>query len=58
LELRDIYDFDGILICLYGHDSLWKNKVVKIESYEDGEKVEWNNGDITYCIKNDLPQII
>ncbi|MGE5797665.1 MAG: uroporphyrinogen decarboxylase family protein, partial [Ignavibacteria bacterium] len=56
LELREIYDFDGILISLFGHDPFWRKEVVNIEPFGDGEKIEWKNGDITYCLKNDLPQ--
>lgn len=56
LELRDIYDFDGILVSLAGHDPRWKDHVLKIEPYADGEKVEWVNGDVTFCLRNDLPQ--
>ncbi|NMB81317.1 MAG: hypothetical protein GYA14_05820 [Ignavibacteria bacterium] len=50
-----IYDFDGILISLHGHDPDWRNNVKKIDKTEEAEVVEWINGDQTFCPFNDLP---
>jgi len=55
IELRNIYDFDGILISLYGHNPDWRNTVKKIYITEEAEIVEWKNGDKTFCLFNDLP---
>lgn len=55
IALREIFKFDGILVSLHGHDKEWRKKVTKIEKEERGEKVYWQNGDITYCPDNDLP---
>jgi uroporphyrinogen-III decarboxylase len=55
IELRRIYDFDGILISLYGHDPYWRNKVIKTYKSTEAEIVEWKNGDKTFCLFNDLP---
>lgn len=55
IELRNIYDFDGILISLHGHDPEWRNKVSKIYRSTEAEIIEWKNGDKTFCLFNDLP---
>ena len=56
LELRDIYDFDGILVSLHGHDPGWRNEVIKIEQLEDGsERVLWRDGDSTFSPPDELP---
>jgi len=55
LKLRRIYNFDGILISLHGHDPDWRKEVVKIVREEEGETVYWKNGDRTCCIYDDLP---
>jgi hypothetical protein len=55
IKMREMYDFDGILVSLHGHNPIWKNEVSKIYSTNDGEIVEWKNGDKTLCPYNDLP---
>lgn len=55
IKLREIYDFDGILISLHGHDPDWRKKIKKIYSTTEAEVVEWGNGDKTFCLYNDLP---
>jgi len=56
LALREMYDFDGILVSLHGHNPEWKRDAVKIERLEEGgERVVWNNGDVTILPPNDLP---
>ncbi len=55
IELRNIYDFDGILISLHGHNPDWRNNVEKIYTTSEAEVVEWKNGDKTFCLFNDLP---
>jgi uroporphyrinogen decarboxylase len=56
LELRRIYDFDGILVSLHGHDPDWRSGVVKIVREQDGETVYWKNSNKTCCIYDDLPR--
>lgn len=58
IEMRNIYDFDGILISLHGHYPDWKSKVKKIKKENTTEFIEWKNGDKTICVNNDLPQYI
>ncbi|MDQ7817368.1 MAG: uroporphyrinogen decarboxylase family protein [Melioribacteraceae bacterium] len=55
IKLREMYDFDGILISLHGHDPNWRDVIDRIYSTEEYEIVEWKNGDKTFCPYNDLP---
>jgi hypothetical protein len=55
IKLREMYDFDGILISLHGHDPNWRDNIDRIYSTEEYEIAEWKNGDKTFCPYNDLP---
>jgi hypothetical protein len=55
IKLREIYDFDGILISLHGHDPDWRENIDRICSTEEYEIVMWKNEDKTFCPYNDLP---
>ncbi|MFC2168841.1 uroporphyrinogen decarboxylase family protein [Acidobacteriota bacterium] len=55
LNLRKIYDFDGILISLHGHSPDWENSIDKIERHERYEVVYWKEGDKTIFPHDDLP---
>lgn len=55
LELREIYDFDGILISLHGHSPRWRERTSKIQHEEKREIVFWKNGDRTIFPDDDLP---
>jgi hypothetical protein len=55
LRLREIYNFDGILISLHGHSLDWKKNVLKIQREKESEVVYWKNGDRTVFPPNDLP---
>lgn len=55
IELRSIYNFDGILISLHGHSPHWKRSVLKIDRTSNGDVIYWKNGDRTLCIPDDLP---
>ena len=55
LQLRDLYDFDGILISLHGHSLSWRKDVNQITTTPKGEIIEWLNGDKTICPENELP---
>jgi hypothetical protein len=56
LNLREIYDFDGILISLHGHSSQWRKNIDKIQREVDREIVTWENGDRTEFPYDDLPR--
>jgi len=56
LRLREIYDFEGILISLHGHSPHWKKNVARIQADEKGEIVYWKNGDRTDFPYDDLPR--
>jgi hypothetical protein len=56
IELRDMYNFDGILISLHGHDPDWRSQVVKVEKTGEGEIFTWKNGDKTIFLKDELPR--
>lgn len=55
IQLREIYDFDGILISLYGHDPQWEKNVKDIIVTNEYELILWKNGTKTFCPYNDLP---
>ncbi len=55
LDLRDLYDFDGILVSLHGHSPDWRQDVEKIEIRDRMETVVWKNGDLTLCPPDELP---
>lgn len=55
VELREQYEFDGILVSLYGHDSDWRSKIESIEKTDEFESVKFKNGDKIFCPYNDLP---
>lgn len=56
LNLREIYQFDGILISLHGHSSRWMQKILKIEKEKNQEVITWKNGDRTVFPPDDLPR--
>jgi uroporphyrinogen-III decarboxylase len=55
IKLRDIYNFDGILVSLHGHNLKWKENIKQTHVTEEHETVEWINGDTTIFPFNDLP---
>jgi Uroporphyrinogen decarboxylase (URO-D) len=56
LAIRDMYDFDGVLVSLHGHDPDWRSGVAAIRSHPEGEEIVWRNGDRTIFPRNDLPR--
>lgn len=56
LKLREIYQFDGILISLHGHSSQWMQRILKIEKEKNQEVITWKNGDRTVFPPDDLPR--
>lgn len=55
VKLRDIYDFDGILVSLHGHDPNWSKEIVSSKVIEGGEEVVWSTGERMLYLDDDLP---
>jgi len=55
LELRRVYDFDGILISLHGHSPDWERSVARISREGPAEVVHWKTGERTVFPPDDLP---
>ena len=55
IQLREEYNFDGILISLHGHNPNWRDDIFSIEDNDKGEFLKLNNGDTIYFPTNDLP---
>lgn len=56
VRLREIYDFDGILISLHGHDPDWRRDIRMREKTSDGELVMWSDGSQMLYPFDDLPR--
>ncbi|MGB2869136.1 MAG: uroporphyrinogen decarboxylase family protein [Bacteroidota bacterium] len=57
IRLREIYDFDGILVSLHGHDRRWKDTILERKpAPEGGEEIRWKNGSRTVYPVDDLPR--
>jgi uroporphyrinogen-III decarboxylase len=56
INMRELHNFDGILVSLHGHDTNWQKGIREITKTETGEMVYWKNGDRTFCPYYDLPQ--
>lgn len=56
VTLREIYEFDGVLVSLHGHDPAWKDKMVSRSVNAGMEEVVWQNGEAFRYVKDDLPQ--
>jgi hypothetical protein len=55
VKLRALYDFDGILVSLHGHDPDWRSSITSRERNQEGERIVWDNGDSTFYPNDDLP---
>ncbi len=55
LNIREIYDFDGVLVSLHGHNPDWRSRIADITSRPDGQEVLWKSGDRTFFPPDDLP---
>jgi hypothetical protein len=58
VKLRALYDFDGILVSLHGHDPGWRSSVRRREKSAAGEEITWRDGRKTLYVFDDLPQPI
>lgn len=56
IQLREEYNFDGILISLHGHNPNWRDDIVSIKSNDKSESLKLKNGDTIFFPYNDLPQ--
>jgi uroporphyrinogen-III decarboxylase len=56
LRLRELYDFDGILVSLHGHDPDWRSGIASRNMNGDVEEVLWQNGEHLRYVRDDLPQ--
>ena len=56
VTLREIYDFDGILVSLHGHDRAWKEGIQSRRQLSDGEEIVWKDGRRVLYLLYDLPQ--
>jgi len=55
IELRELYEFDGILVSLHGHSPNWQESIVSIEDIRNQKQVELTSGDKIIFPNNDLP---
>ncbi len=55
-RMREIYDFDGILVSLHGHDPMWRSRVRTLEYASGAEMIRWNDGSWTEFPDDDIPR--
>ncbi|HTY59518.1 MAG TPA: hypothetical protein VMF59_11910, partial [Bacteroidota bacterium] len=55
-RMREMYDFDGILVSLHGHDPLWRSRVASRAERHGCEVIEWKDGSSTEYPGDDLPR--
>jgi hypothetical protein len=56
IKLRAMYDFDGILVSLHGHDPDWRGKIQSRSVIAGAEEIVWQNGARVRYLPDDLPQ--
>ncbi|MGB3860483.1 MAG: uroporphyrinogen decarboxylase family protein [Candidatus Aminicenantaceae bacterium] len=56
LKLRELYQFDGILISLHGHSSHWMKDIKNIKKDKNQEIITWKDGSRTIFPLDDLPR--
>ncbi len=56
LELRKLYQFDGILVSLHGHSREWEKRIKRLSESNGETIVEWTNGETTVFPPDDLPR--
>jgi uroporphyrinogen-III decarboxylase len=56
LKLRELYQFDGILISLHGHSSQWMKDIQNIKKDKSQEIITWKDGSRTEFSPDDLPR--
>ncbi|HTY37487.1 MAG TPA: uroporphyrinogen decarboxylase family protein [Bacteroidota bacterium] len=56
VKLRSIYDFDGVLVSLHGHERDWRSGIQSRLEEEEGEVIAWTDGRKFRYLRYDLPQ--
>lgn len=56
VRMREIYNFDGILVSLHGHEPHWRDQIQSRRMTDEYEEIVWKNGDSTHFLLNDLPR--
>jgi len=56
VKLRSIYDFDGILVSLHGHDPDWRTSISSVQPSEEGDLVAFADGRRMVFPPDDLPR--
>jgi uroporphyrinogen-III decarboxylase len=56
IKLREIYDFDGVLVSLHGHSPDWRDNIRSRSVVAGLEEIVWQNGDRIRYLPDDLPQ--
>lgn len=54
VRLRELYNFDGILVSLHGHRRDWRKEVISIERQGDTEVVTFDDREMTFT-RDELP---
>lgn len=57
LTLRDLFNFDGILVSLHGHSSNWKKGLIKEEKVSDSEIILYYSNRTETHSWDDLPMV-
>ncbi|UCD39035.1 MAG: hypothetical protein JSW54_06035 [Fidelibacterota bacterium] len=55
-ELRELYQFDGILVSLHGHKRNWREEVLKIEQHGETEVLTFKDRKMVFT-QDDLPTV-
>lgn len=55
-RLRELYDFDGILVSLHGHDPAWRARIGSRRIIPAGEEIVWLDGSRTLFSRDELPR--
>ena len=58
IQLRNTYEFDGILISLHGHNPNWKELILGYERTNEKEVANLQNGDKIVFPEDNLPQYV
>lgn len=55
-RMRELYDFDGILVSLHGHDPAWRTRIASRRDTSAGEEISWTDGTRTAFPRDELPR--
>jgi uroporphyrinogen-III decarboxylase len=54
--MREMYDFDGILVSLHGHDPAWRERIASRSATGAAEEILWVDGSRTLFPRDELPR--